>query len=111
MIKMVMDLLAWKNSLVITEETQVRKNGKGHERGNQKNFWYGENWMHLYFQLFTLDLQILRKIFYLRIVLFSGTGHSRLLISVCPLWIWWWFVCSPFHSFLASCFLFSERLK
>lgn len=25
MIKMVMDLLAWKNSLVITEETQVRK--------------------------------------------------------------------------------------
>lgn len=34
MIKMVMDLLAWKNSLVITEETQVRKKGKGHERGN-----------------------------------------------------------------------------
>lgn len=43
MIKMVMDLLAWKNSLVITEETQVRKKGRGmKERTEQKLLQWAE---------------------------------------------------------------------
>lgn len=50
MIKMVMDLLAWKNSLVITEETQVRKKGKGHERGNQQKLL---EWGELHAPLFS----------------------------------------------------------
>lgn len=40
---MVMDLLAWKNSLVITEETQVRKKGRGmKERTEQKLLQWAE---------------------------------------------------------------------
>lgn len=73
-----------------------------------KAFGMGRVGCTFIFSFSHLHLQILSKIFCLGIILFSKTGHSSLLISVCP--IWWWSVCSPFHSFLASCFLFSEIL-
>lgn len=41
MIKMVMDLLAWMNSLVITEETQVRNKGGGTAEGTEQNLLEG----------------------------------------------------------------------
>lgn len=50
MIKTVMDLLAWKNSLVITEETQVRKKGGCMKEGTEQKLL---EWDELYAPLFS----------------------------------------------------------